>query len=176
LTPSGQRGGASILEILGRVPWSGVAGLAGTASSGGAEFGQAAATGRILLLVGHPSGVVRKALDACDTRIVPVAGAAIDRLAAAVPHFQTGTVPATAYGLPADVPSFGVRAVLVTQAGMADDVAYAMTRAILRNVDDLRRSHPALAGLTPQQMMKDAIVAPLHPGALRAYRDLGLTN
>jgi TRAP-type uncharacterized transport system substrate-binding protein len=25
-------------------------------------------------------------------------------------------------------------------------------------------------------MMKDAIVAPLHPGALRAYRELGLTN
>ncbi len=130
----------------------------------------------ILLLVGHPSAVVRKSLDACDTRIVPVAGAAIDRLAAAVPHFQTGLIPATAYGLPADLPSFGVRAVLVTPAGTADDIVYAMTRAILRNVDDLRRSHPALAGLTPQQMMKDAIVAPLHPGALRAYRELGLTN
>ena len=29
----------------------------------------------VLLLVGHPSAVVRKSLDACDTRIVPVAGA-----------------------------------------------------------------------------------------------------
>ncbi|MCX7341994.1 MAG: TAXI family TRAP transporter solute-binding subunit [Hyphomicrobiales bacterium] len=130
----------------------------------------------VLLLVGHPSAVVRRSLDACDTRIVPVAGAAIDRLAAAVPHFQTGTIPATAYGLPAELPSFGVRAVLVTTAGMGDDIVYAMTRAILRNIDDLRHSHPALAGLTPQQMMKDAIVAPLHPGALRAYRELGLTN
>jgi TRAP transporter TAXI family solute receptor len=130
----------------------------------------------VLLLVGHPSGVVRKALDACDTRIVPVAGAAIDRLAAAVPHFQTGLIPATAYGLPADLPTLGVRAVLVTPAGMGDDIVYAMTRAILHNMDDLRRSHPALAGLTPQQMVKDAIVAPLHPGALRAYRELGLTN
>ena len=130
----------------------------------------------VFLLVGHPSAVVRKSLDACDTRIVPVAGAAIDRLAAALPHFQTGTVPATAYGLPADLPSFGVRAVLVTSAGMGDDIVHAMTRAILLNVDDLRRSHPALADLTPQQMMKDTIVAPLHPGALRAYRELGLTN
>ena len=64
----------------------------------------------------------------------------------------------------------------MTSAGTGDDIVYAMTKAILRNVDDLRRSHPALAGLTPQQMMKDAIVAPLHPGALRAYRELGLTN
>jgi uncharacterized protein len=85
-------------------------------------------------------------------------------------------VPTTAYGLPADLPSFGVRTVLVTSAGMGDDIVHAMTRSILLNVDDLRRSHPALAGLTPQQMMKDTIVAPLHPGALRAYRELGLTN
>jgi TRAP transporter TAXI family solute receptor len=130
----------------------------------------------VLLLVGHPSTVVRKSLEACDTRIVPVAGAAIDRLVAASPHFQTGLIPATAYGLPADLPSFGVRAVLVTSSGMGDDIVYALTKAILSNVEDLRRSHPALAGLTPQQMMKDAIVAPLHPGALRAYRELGLTN
>lgn len=130
----------------------------------------------VLLLVGHPSAVVRKSLDACDTQIVPVSGTAIDRLAAASPHFQTGLIPATAYGLPADLKSFGVRAVLVTSAGMSDDIVYAMTRSILQNLDDLRRSHPALAGLTPQQMMREAIVAPLHPGALRAYREAGLMN
>ena len=130
----------------------------------------------VLLLVGHPSAVVRKSLDACDTRIVPVSGAAVDRLAATSPHFQTGLISATAYGLPADVKSFGVRAVLVTSAGMRDDIVYAMTKAILQNVDDLRRSHPALANLSPQQMMKEAIVAPLHPGALKAYRELGLMN
>jgi hypothetical protein len=130
----------------------------------------------VLLLVGHPSAVVRKALDACETRIVPVAGPAIDRLVGAMPHFLKGTIPATAYGLPADLPSLGVRAVLVTSAGMGSDTVYAMTKAMLGNMDELRRAHPALAGLTPQQMMTDGIVAPLHPGALRAYREQGLTN
>ena len=130
----------------------------------------------IVLLIGHPSASVRRSLDACDTAIVPLAGPAIDKLVAASPHFQAGSVPGSAYRLPADLPSFGVRAVLVTSAGMSEDIVYAMTVAILRNLDDLRRSHPALAGLSPQQMMKDAIVAPLHPGALRAYRELGLTN
>lgn len=130
----------------------------------------------VLLLVGHPSAVVRKSLEACDTRIVPVAGAAIDQLVAASPHFQTGLIPATAYGESADVPSFGVRSVLVTSAAIGDDIVYAMTKALLRNVDGLRQSHPALANLTPQQMMKEAIVAPLHPGALKAYRELGLMN
>lgn len=130
----------------------------------------------VVLLVGHPSASVRRSLDACDTRIVPVAGPAIDKLVATSRHFQAGAIPGQAYGLPADLPSFGVRAVLVTSAAMREDIVYTMTAAILRNLDDLRRSHPALAGLSPQQMMKDAIVAPLHPGALRAYRELGLTN
>jgi TRAP transporter TAXI family solute receptor len=130
----------------------------------------------VMLLVGHPSATVRKALQACDTRLVPVTGPAVEKLVSASPHFQRGSIPAAAYGQPADLPSFGVRAMLVTSARTEEGIVYAMTSAILRNLDELRRSHPALSDLTPQQMVRDTVGLPPHPGAVRAYRELGLTN
>ena len=45
--------------------------------------------------------------------------------------------------------------------------------AIMKNLAKLRQQ-PTLAGLDPQQMAGQSLTAPLHPGAARAFRDLGL--
>jgi len=50
---------------------------------------------------------------------------------------------------------------------------YAMTRAIFSNLTQLVQTHPAASGIS----LKDAIVGmplPLHPGAERYYREMGI--
>jgi TRAP transporter TAXI family solute receptor len=123
----------------------------------------------VLLLVGHPSAVVRKYLDACDTKVVPVEGSVVESLLGRSRQYQRGTIPAESYGLPGDVPSLGVRAILMTSASEPDEVVQAMTTVVIKNLEELRRSHPALGGLDPEQMMTQALTAPLHPGALKAF-------
>jgi len=40
--------------------------------------------------------------------------------------------------------------------------------------DDFRKQHPAFANLDPKKMIVDGLSAPLHPGAIKYYKEAGL--
>jgi TRAP transporter TAXI family solute receptor len=61
----------------------------------------------------------------------------------------------------------------VVSEDMPEATAYAITKAVFDNFDDFRKLHPALADVTKQAMVKGQAV-PLHPGALRYFREAGL--
>jgi uncharacterized protein len=129
----------------------------------------------IIFEAAHPDGLTQEATIGCPARLVPVAGPPIDRLLAAHPYYVASVIPGGMYdGNPADTPTFGTQAVLVTAAGQPDDVVYAMTRAVLENLADFRRLHPALRMLERKDMVPSEAVMPIHPGALRYYREAGL--
>jgi hypothetical protein len=77
-------------------------------------------------------------------------------------------------GNDADVTTFGVGATLVTSAAVSDDVVYALVKAVFSDIDTFRGLHPAFANLDPAQMVADGLSAPLHPGAEKYYREVGL--
>jgi len=45
---------------------------------------------------------------------------------------------------------------------------------VFENFDTFKRLHPAFAHLKPQDMVKNGISIPLHPGAIRYYKEAGL--
>ncbi len=127
-----------------------------------------------LLMVGHPSPIVKADLARCGLRFVPVQGPAVARLLAERPYYAADTIRAGIYGLANDVPTFGARATLVTTADMPEPVVYALTKALLDDLDALRAADPILGFLDPAKMAADALTAPLHPGAKRAFREYGI--
>ena len=127
-------------------------------------------------IVGHPSAWLAQNLDECDLALVSVAGPAIAALVAGRPYYRLGEIPAGAYGGNAATPTFGVSATLVASAELPDEVAYVFARSAIEGVDQLRRVRPALARLDPKEMVRASLTAPLHPGAERAYRELGLAK
>tara|TARA_B100000676_G_C17962489_1_gene778422 strand:+ start:980 stop:1177 length:198 start_codon:yes stop_codon:yes gene_type:complete len=62
---------------------------------------------------------------------------------------------------------------LVTSADVDEKDVYELTRAVMENIDDFRQLHPAFATLAPKRMVVDGLSAPLHPGALKYYREKG---
>jgi uncharacterized protein len=127
--------------------------------------------------VGHPNGSIKEATTACDSVIVTVDNDAVKTLIVEKPFYRTATIPAGMYrGTDADTNTFGVGATIVTSAEVPDDVVYALTKAVFENMDQFRSLHPAFANLDPKQMVKDGLSAPLHPGAQKYYREVGLLN
>ena len=126
-----------------------------------------------LLMFGHPSTLVSAELARCPQNIVPVTGEVVDRLIKERPYYSKALIVAGTYGLTVDVPSFGGRATLLTTATQRDDVVYTMTKQILANIAELKKLQPALVSLDPEVMARDALTAPLHPGAERAFREMG---
>jgi uncharacterized protein len=129
----------------------------------------------IIFQAGHPNGLTQEATTGCPARLVRVAGPSIDRLLATHPYYTTSVIPGGMYaGNPNDVATIGTQAVLVTSSNQSDELAYGVVKAVFENFADFRRLHPALATLTRQGMVPGEAVMPIHPGALRYYREAGL--
>ena len=57
---------------------------------------------------------------------------------------------------------------------VSEDLVYSVTKAVFENLDDFRKQHPAFANLDPKKMIVDGLSAPLHPGAVKYYKEKGL--
>jgi TRAP transporter TAXI family solute receptor len=139
--------------------------------------GEALCAGEIdasFLMVGHPSPLVKAAIGHCALWFTPIQGPEIDRLVADRPYYTKVVIPAALSGLSRDLPTFGARATLLTTASMPEEVVYTVTKAILSNLDALRAGHPVLSALVAEEMPRAALSAPLHPGAERAFREIGV--
>jgi TRAP transporter TAXI family solute receptor len=127
-----------------------------------------------LMIVGHPSPLVTAQQAACPVNFVAINGSAVDKLVHDHQYYQYGTIGGGAYGIAAEVPTFGVRATLVTSASVDARVVAVCTKELLTHLGELRALHPALAGLTAGEMIKDGLTAPPHPGAAQVYKELEL--
>jgi len=108
---------------------------------------------------------------------VPVAGQPIDRLLATYPYYIPSVIPGGMYvGNPGDIPTIGTRAVLVSTSNQPDELVYATVKAVFDDFATFRQLHPALSILEIQDIVPRSSVVPIHPGALKFYREAGLMD
>ncbi len=128
----------------------------------------------MIYTVGHPSGSIQEASTACDSVLVNVTGEAIDKLIADNSFYRKATVPGGMYrGSDNDTTTFGVGATFVTSDKVSDEAVYAVVSSVFDNFEDFKKLHPAFANLKPEEMAKDGLSAPLHPGAAKYYKEKG---
>jgi hypothetical protein len=143
-----------------------------------AEQAQALCDNKIdamVFTVGHPSGSIQEATTTCDTKLIPVSGAEVDQLVEQNPYYAKAVIPGGMYqGTDEDVETFGVKATFVTSADVPEEVVYAVTKAVFENFEDFKKLHPAFATLQKEDMVTQALSAPLHPGAEKYYKEAGL--
>ncbi len=141
-----------------------------------AETGAAVCDGKIdayFWLVGHPSALTQESLASCASHLVDVTGPAIDKLIADNSYYRKATIPAGMYNNKKDITTFGVGATFVTSSDVPDLVVYTVVKSVFENFDQFKKLHPAFANLKPAEMIKDGLSAPLHPGAIKYYKEKG---
>ena len=125
-------------------------------------------------VVGHPSANIQDPMTTCGAQLVNVTGAAVDKLVAANAFYATASIPAKTYpSQAAQLDTYGVLATVVTSAKKSEDEVYVFTKAVFDNFEDFKKLHPAFAGLQPEKMIKAGLSAPLHPGAVKYYKEKG---
>ncbi|MFZ4538491.1 TAXI family TRAP transporter solute-binding subunit [Propionivibrio sp.] len=88
--------------------------------------------------------------------------------------FQLGIIPAKTYeGQNTEVQSIAVQNYLVTHEGVSTATVYAMTKSMFENIDQMVAAHSAARAIKRENAAK-APPAPLHPGAEKYYREVGL--
>jgi TRAP transporter TAXI family solute receptor len=128
--------------------------------------------------VGHPSETLQNATSGeRKVRFIPIAGSDIDQLVAEQNYYIETTVPVAKFYPGAqnsgDVKTFGVIATLCTSSTIPDQVVYTITKEVFDNFTEFKRQLPAFGNLTKEGMLK-GLTAPLHPGAKKYFKEIGL--
>ncbi len=90
------------------------------------------------------------------------------------PAFQVGIIPAKTYdGQDTDVSTISVQNYLVTHDGVSTETVYTMTKSMFENLDQMIAAHAAAKAIKRENAAKSP-PAPLHPGAEKYYREVGL--
>lgn len=103
--------------------------------------------------------------------VVSVPKEVVDKIGA---PFVAATIPANTYtGQDKDVPTAAVINYLVTSSAVSDDLAYQMTKLIFDSLPELANAHAAGKEIKLETAAQDSPV-PLHPGAIRYYKEKGI--
>ncbi|MBP7710473.1 MAG: TAXI family TRAP transporter solute-binding subunit [Rickettsiales bacterium] len=124
---------------------------------------------------GNPNGVLQEATQACKVRIISIDRETIDKLIQSNSFYVKAIIPGGMYaGNPSNIETFGVKASVVTSEKTNADVVYNITKAVFENFDNFKTLHPVFSSLKKEDMIREGNSAPLHPGALRYFKEAKL--
>lgn len=129
----------------------------------------------MIYAAGNPNGVLQEATQSCKVRILNIDKETINKLVESNPFYAKAVIPGGVYaGNPNNIDTFGVKATVVTSEKANIDVVYNMTKAVFENFDNLKTLHPVFSSLKKESMIREGNSAPMHPGAVKYFREAGL--
>ena len=114
---------------------------------------------------------IRDLATSLPINVVAVAPEIVEEIGA---PFLSVTIPAGTYdGQDEDVPTAAVGNFLVSHEGVSEETAYQMTKLLFENLEKMAASHAAAKDIDVNKAL-DGMPIPLHPGAERYYREVGV--
>lgn len=130
----------------------------------------------IFFVGGYPAVSIAELAREHPVRLVPLAGPQIDQMMRDNPSLIADVIPAGSYVSEDNaVPTLSVGAQWIVNAGLDEERVYQVTRALWdeRNRPAWQGAHERATEITSRSALT-GITIPLHAGALRYYREVGL--
>jgi TRAP transporter TAXI family solute receptor len=125
-------------------------------------------------LTGAPVPAIQEAEAKAPLTFIRPSPEQISTIRKAMPEFSLSTIPAGTYRLlDKDYDTFGVYNFAIGQPELPDDLVYKLVKATFENQPALLKAHPTARETIPQNVLKDTFL-PIHPGAVRCYREIGI--
>ncbi len=114
---------------------------------------------------------IRDLATSVKINVVAVPAADVEKIGA---PYMAAVIPAGTYeGQTEDVPTAAVGNFLITHEGVSDETAYQMTKLLFDNLPALTAAHAAAKAIDVKKAL-DGMPVPLHPGAERYYKEIGV--
>ena len=121
--------------------------------------------------VPFPSFVELEAKD--KIRYIAFGAEQIAALRLAMPELTPSRIPAGTYpSLLRHYQTLGLYNFVVAHADLPDDLVYNVVRTVFENHEEMMEAHAAAAATVPANIDRNSFL-PLHPGAIRYYRQIG---
>lgn len=114
--------------------------------------------------------------DGSDFILLSLTDEQIELLCSKYSELTPQTIPADTYdGIATEAKTVGFWTTLLCSSDLDEEVAYNLTKSVYANKDVLVKAHAFFSDLDPQNIV-DATIYPLHPGAERYYKEIGVLS
>ncbi len=126
--------------------------------------------------VGAKSAAMQEATEIAHAYFVPLPLDIIQKLIDEFPYYTQVIIPPNTYkGQTVSVPTIGVKATFIVRKDLPEDVVYKIAKLLfVDKVDEFKKIHPALGTFFDVKKALDGMTIPLHPGAAKLYKELGI--
>lgn len=108
-----------------------------------------------------------------DIRLLELTEEDMKALQEISPAYIENTIPAGTYkGVDQDIRCMGSMQHMIVSSDLDEEFVYQMTKSIVEHLEDIGATHAVYAALTPELMAQDLEI-PMHPGAIRYYKEIG---
>ena len=122
--------------------------------------------------VGVPSAAIEEPANSTDIDILNINSDAIKKFISDKPYYVLADYPAGIFKGVGAFETYAVKATVVTSANVDEQVVYDYVKTVFENLDELKATHAAFKILKAADMLK-GLSAPLHPGAVKYYKERG---
>ncbi len=127
------------------------------------------------IMAGLPTAAVTEITTTADGKLVPIEDDVIAKLQKKYPWYAKYTIPAGTYeGQEQDVPTTAIKMAMFTSEDIPEDVVYDLTKSFWENIDTLKQSNNALKNVKIEDAVTDLAGLPLHEGAIKYYKEVGV--
>ncbi|WP_320129714.1 TAXI family TRAP transporter solute-binding subunit [uncultured Sphaerochaeta sp.] len=127
------------------------------------------------IMAGIPNAAVTEMLSTAGGKLLNIDESLIAKLKEKYPWYGAYTIPAGTYPKQdSDVLTSAIKLTICTDARVDADVVYELTKTFWENFDELKATQAPLKKVNSKDAVKDLAGLPLHEGAARYYREIGL--
>ncbi|MFA5571040.1 MAG: TAXI family TRAP transporter solute-binding subunit [Sphaerochaetaceae bacterium] len=127
------------------------------------------------VMAGVPNAAVTEMLATAGGKILNIDADLIGKLQEKYPWYAPYVIPAGTYpNQQSDVTTSAIKITICTDARVSDDVIYELTKSFWENIDELKETQAPLRETFLEETVKDLAGLPIHDGAARYYREVGI--
>lgn len=128
-----------------------------------------------LLLASSLTDHLRNLDKTCQLKMVPIVGDEVAQVIQQKPYYRTGKILKGMHlDSEKDIKSFGLGATFVASESTSPKAIYHVVKEVVENFRDFKSLHPSLKALKKSELSNAGISIPLHPGAIRYYKEARL--
>jgi len=127
------------------------------------------------IMAGTPTASVSELLTTADAKLVEISEEEVNSLKEKYPWYANYKIPSETYpNQDEDINTSAIKMVLYTTSDVPDEIIYEMTKTFWENIEELKKSNKSLQELDINKTLEDISNLPVHEGAKKYYREIGL--
>jgi TRAP transporter TAXI family solute receptor len=120
-----------------------------------------------------PAAAIQDVMTVRKIKIIEIKGDTFTKLKTQFPFFSQFVIPAGTYGNATDAYTISMQAALYCKADLPEDLVYELTKVFYEKNSEIAAAHAAGKYIQLTKAL-DGITTPLHPGAVKYYKEKGV--